>query len=410
MDRIIINKKYRPLWDSDASYFILTGGRGSGKSFAVSDFIENLTFEKGHTVLFTRYTLTSAHISIIPEFEEKIELEGHNGMFDINKTEIQNKLTDSKILFRGIRTSSGNQTANLKSIQNVTTWVLDEAEELDNEEIFDKIDESVRKVGIQNRIIIVLNPATEQHWIFKRFFEQAGVKAGWNGVKNDVCYIHTTYLDNIKNLSRKFINKVLALKVSSPLKYAHRILGGWLKAAEGVIFENWEYGEFDESLPYGYGMDFGFFPDPDVLVKVAIDRKRKLIYIKEELKKNNAGIEDLAKGIKQSINVSKTIIADCAEPRLISDLRGKGISISPVKKGSGSVLAGIKLMQDYKMIVHPDSVDIGKELNNYVWSDKKNGVPVDAFNHWIDAIRYRVSTDLKPPIKKGAAKTTRRRR
>jgi len=225
VDGIRINKKYRPLWESDASYFILTGGRGSGKSFAVSDFIENLTFEKGHTILFTRYTLTSAHISIIPEFEEKIELEGHTGLFDVNKTEITNTLTESKILFKGIRTSSGNQTANLKSIQNVTTWILDEAEELDNEDIFDKIDESVRKKGIQNRIIIVLNPATEQHWIFKRFFEQSGVKAGFNGVKGDVCYIHTTYLDNIDNLSRKFIDKVKALKLSNPLKYAHRILG-----------------------------------------------------------------------------------------------------------------------------------------------------------------------------------------
>lgn len=280
-----------------------------------------------------------------------------------------------------------------------------------DEDIFDKIDESVRKVGIQNRVIIVLNPATEQHWIYKRFFEEAGITAGWNGEKNGVCYIHTTYLDNIKNLSQKFINKVKKLKLTHPLKYAHRILGGWLKAAEGVIFENWEYGDFDDSLPYGYGMDFGFFPDPDVLVKVAIDNKRKIIYCKEELQRNNAGVDQLAKDIKQTINTSKTIIADCAEPRLISDLRSKGIShIQPVKKGSGSVLAGIKLMQDYKIIVDPGSKEIGKELNNYVWSDKKNGVPVDAFNHWIDAIRYRVSTDLKPNRIKKAGTTTRKRR
>lgn len=393
MDGIKINKKYKPLWNSEASYYILTGGRGSGKSFAVSDFIENLTFEKGHTILFTRYTLTSAHISIIPEFEEKIEIEGHTGLFEVNKTEITNTKTESKILFRGIKTSSGNQTASLKSIQNVTTWILDEAEELHDEDIFDKIDESVRKKGIQNRIVIVLNPATEQHWIYKRFFEQAGVKAGWNGVKDDVCYIHTTYLDNIENLSRKFIDKVKKLSLTSPLKYAHRIMGGWLKAAEGVIFENWEYGNFDESLPYGYGMDFGFFPDPDVLVKVAIDNKRNLIYCKEVLQMNNAGVDLLANKIKSKIDISKSIIADCAEPRLITDLRTKGVkNITPVKKGAGSVLSGIKIMQDYRIIVDSDSTNIGAELNNYVWSDKKNGVPVDAYNHWIDAIRYRVST------------------
>jgi len=256
MDRIKIHSKLKPLWSSKANYFIVTGGRGSGKSFGVADFIENLTFEKGHTILFTRYTLVSAHISIIPEFEEKITLENHEGCFNTTKTEITNHLTDSAILFRGIRTGSGNQTANLKSIQNVTTWIVDEAEELDNEETFDKIDESVRKKGIHNRVIIILNPATKEHWIYKRFFEEMGVKEGFNGVKENVCYIHTTYLDNIENLSEKFIAKVEKLKREKPLKYKHRIMGGWLDAAEGVIFEGWEYGKFDDSLPYGYGMDF----------------------------------------------------------------------------------------------------------------------------------------------------------
>lgn len=388
MDEIKINSKFRPLWDSDVSYFIVTGGRGSSKSFTVADFIENLTFEVGHTILFTRYTLTSAHISIIPEFEEKINLEGHDGCFKINKTEIENIHTESKILFRGIRTSSGNQTAALKSIQNTTTFVLDEAEELTEEETFDKIDESVRKKGIQNRVITILNPTTKEHWIYKRFFEGNGVCEGFNGIKNGVCYIHSTYLDNKENLSQKFLDKAEALKKSNPDKYQHRMLGGWLSAAEGVVFPDWEFGTFDTSLPYGYGMDFGFFPDPDVLVRVAADTKRKRIYVKEMFQMNNAGLEELEKKIKQNKPDRKTINADCAEPRLISDLQRKGIQISKVIKGAGSVLAGIKLMQDYTIIVDHDSSEIAKELNHYVWNDKKGGVPIDAYNHWIDAIRY----------------------
>ena len=168
-------KKYSPLWSSDANYFIITGGRGSSKSFTVADFIENLTFEIGHTILFTRFTMTAANISVIPEFEEKIDLENHNGLFNINKTDITNNQTDSTILFRGLKTSSGNQTANLKSIQNVTTWVLDEAEELVNEDTFDKIDNSVRKKGIQNRVIILLNPCTKEHFLYRKFFEDIGV-------------------------------------------------------------------------------------------------------------------------------------------------------------------------------------------------------------------------------------------
>lgn len=394
MGQITINEKYKPLWESNANYFIITGGRGSAKSFAVSDFTENLTFEQGHTILFTRFTLNSAHISVIPEFTEKIELEKHVPYFNVNKTDIENTLTGSKILFRGIKTSSGNQTANLKSIQNTTTWILDEAEELTDESTFDKIDESIRKKGIQNRVIIILNPCSKEHFIYKRFFENNGVEPGYNGQKGNVCYIHTTYLDNIENLSEKFILKAEQLKMNNPTKYHHVMLGGWLDKAEGVIFDNWEYGEFDESLPYGYGMDFGFFPDPDVLVKCAVDGKRKIIYAKQVLKMNNAGTDELADQIKRFKTDNKQIVADSAEPRLINDLATSGINIKPVVKGAGSILAGIKLIQDYRLVIHPDSTDIGKELNNYVWSDKKSGVPIDAFNHNIDAIRYWCSTNI----------------
>jgi phage terminase large subunit len=408
VDGIRINKKFAPLWNSQANYFIITGGRGSGKSFAVSDFIENLTFEQGHTILFTRYTLTAANISIIPEFQEKIDLEDHGEHFKVNKTDIVNTATDSTILFRGIKTSSGNQTANLKSIQNTTTWVLDEAEELTDERIFDKIDESIRKAGIQNRIIILLNPCSKEHFIYKRFFESEGVEPGQNITKGNITYIHTTYLDNVENLSDKFINKAERLRKTNPKRYAHIMLGGWLEKAEGVIFNNWRYGPIDESIPFIYGMDFGFFPDPDALCRVAVDRKRKIIYVKQVLTLNNAGVDKLADEIKASADLSKTIIADSAEPRLINDLQSKGIkNVVPVKKYAGSVIEGIKVMQDYEIIVHPDSTGIGKELNNYAWSDKKNSVPIDAFNHWIDAIRYAVTT-LINPIKRGKTKFIQR--
>ena len=52
-------------------------------------------------------------------------------------------------MFRGIKTSSGNQTAKLKSIQGITTFVCDEAEEWTNEEEFDKIMLSIRLGGLE---------------------------------------------------------------------------------------------------------------------------------------------------------------------------------------------------------------------------------------------------------------------
>ena len=71
--QITLNPKYIPLFQNDSRYFVVTGGRGSGKSFGVAMFLLNLTYEQGHKVLFTRYTLTAAATSIIPEFVEKID-------------------------------------------------------------------------------------------------------------------------------------------------------------------------------------------------------------------------------------------------------------------------------------------------------------------------------------------------
>ena len=198
--KLILNKKYNPLFESDARYFIITGGRGSGKSFAATVFLTLLTMTKGIRILFTRFTMTSAHLSIIPEFLEKIGLLGFENVFSINKSEVLNTSNNSDILFRGIKTSAGNQTASLKSLQGISCWVLDEAEELVDENIFDTIDLSIREKDVQNRVILILNPVTKEHWIYNRFFQDKGVEAGFNGIKDNVCYIHSTYLDNKENL------------------------------------------------------------------------------------------------------------------------------------------------------------------------------------------------------------------
>ena len=142
--QITLNPKYIPLFQNDSRYFVVTGGRGSGKSFGVAMFLLNLTYEQGHKVLFTRYTLTAAATSIIPEFVEKIDLMDAHKDFRITKDEIINLTTGSSIIFKGIKTSSGNQSAALKSLSGVTTWVLDEAEELVDEDTFSKIDLSIR--------------------------------------------------------------------------------------------------------------------------------------------------------------------------------------------------------------------------------------------------------------------------
>ncbi len=382
---INLNNKYEPLFTNDTRFFIITGGRGSAKSFGVGTFTNLLSFEKGHTILFTRQTMTSAHLSIIPEFQEKIDLMELNDFFAVTKTEIINKHSASKIIFRGIKTSSGDQTANLKSLQGVTTWILDEAEELTDEITFDKINLSIRQKGKQNRVILILNPATKEHWIYKRFFQDAGVQEGFNGIKDDVTYIHTTYLDNYENLDSSFIHEVERVKQTNPLKYQHTILGGWLNRAEGVVLSNWKIGTFNDTGYSFFGQDYGFSIDPTTLVKCSIDKRTKTMYVKQLLYEAGLTTSQIADYNKRYTE-NRLIIADSAEPRLIAELKNRGCNIKGISKPK--IIDRIALLQDWLIVVDEDSKDIIKELNNYVWHDKKSQTPIDAFNHTLDPIGY----------------------
>lgn len=388
MNNLKINDKYLPLFREKSRYFIVTGGRGSSKSFSVNVMLLNLTYEEGHKILFTRYTLISAAASIIPEFIEKIELMGLNSDFRITKDEIINLKTGSLIMFKGIKTSSGNQTAALKSLSGVTTFVVDEAEELTDEDDFNKVDLSVRSLKRQNRVILILNPTTKEHFIYRKFFQEKGVPAASNITKDDVTYIHTTFMDNIKNLPKDYINQLYDMKKNNLSKFEHVVLGGWLEKAEGVIIRNWKVGQFVQTDLTCYGQDFGFANDLTTLVKVSVDKEFNRIYVKEIFGKPNMSTSQVGFDNLRECGTD-LIISDNTEPRLVNELKKMGINIKPTIKKKGSILSGIALIQDYQIIVHPNSNGIIRELNNYVWHEK--GLkPIDKWNHFIDAIRYAV--------------------
>jgi PBSX family phage terminase large subunit len=171
--------------------------------------------------------MVSAFISIIPEFIDKIELLNKEDDFEITQNEIVNKKTGSKILFKGIKTSSGVNTANLKSIANVTTLVIEESEEITDQDVFDRIDLSVRDKNKPNRVILVMNPSYKSHWIYKRWVAKP---------KADCTYIHTTYLHNRQNLSKSFLEAAERTKSENLHRYNHLFLGEWLDDAEGMLW------------------------------------------------------------------------------------------------------------------------------------------------------------------------------
>ena len=395
---------YHPLYTDNEKFIILiTGGRGSGKSFNASTFIERLTFEMTeaekivHQILYTRYTMVSAGMSIIPEMMEKIDLDGTTKYFKTTKTDIVNKMTKSRIMFRGIKTSSGNQTAKLKSIQGITTFVCDEAEEWTSEDEFDKIMLSIRKKGIQNRIIIIMNPCDSNHFIYKKYIEKTHKLVEIDGVQvqisthPNVLHIHTTYFDNLDNLSPEFLKEVEDMKVSNPEKYAHVVIGRWADVAEGAVFKKWGIvKEFPlECKKIGIGQDFGFTNDPSAAVRCGIIDNR--LYVDELFYETDMLSSAIANRLKP---FSMKVFADSQDPRLIQEIKNRGVNIYPVDKFPGSIKAGIDKIKDMEFFVTERSYNLITELRKYVWDKDKDGnyinEPVDEYNHLMDAIRYYV--------------------
>ena len=409
-----MHELFKPLYTSPSRYFLLTGGRASLKSSNVHEFIAKLTYQAGHGILFTRYTMTSAEKSIIPEFKNIVTRLGLAHHFHFTQNMVRNKGNDSFILFSGIKTSSGDQTANLKSIAGITTWVIEEGEDFQDEKAFNAIDDSIRAQSHQNRVIWIQNPTTKEHFIYNRMIAPRSRRInveGYNVTVSDmpgIEHIHSSYHIAREYLDQSWLEKTEAYRIKAEddhalwlasegkeglekhrSHYYHNYIGGWLEKAEGVIFENWQEGPFDDTLPHVYGLDFGYFPDPTAMVRIAVDEKRKLIYLEELAYEHKLSTEEIITLARQAISQPRAlIVADSAEKRTIADMARARLNVIPAVKGPDSVRAGLVKMQDYEIVVHHGGHNLKKELNNYVWNDKKSTTPVDDYNHLIDAARY----------------------
>lgn len=404
--------------DGDQRYLHADGvvTHNSGKSYSVGTFLERLTFEKNklpdgksitHNILSTRYTMSSASISVIPEFMEKVDADGTGNFFHATKTDVTNLVTGAKVMFRGIKTSSGNQTAKLKSIQGITTFVCDEAEEWTSDEEFEKIMFSIRQQGIQNRIIVIMNPTDSNHFIYQKYIKDTHKIVEFDGVPvqisthPSVLHIHTSYLDNIAHLSDTFIKEAQAMKERDPERYAHIFMGQWSDVAEGAVFKKW--GIVDkfpkECKRVCLSIDWGFTHDPSACVRCGVIDNR--LYVDEEFYETGMLSSDIIKRLRKINERDMTnykVIADSADPRLIQEVANGGILIYPVMKGPGSVLAGIDKMNTMELYVTKRSVNLQEEWRNYTWDKDKDGhyinQPIDAYNHATDAARYYVNGEL----------------
>jgi phage terminase large subunit len=359
------------------------------------------TYDDSFNTLYTRYTLTSADVSIIPEYTEKIDLLERADDFTIKRREVVNNITGSTILFRGLKTSSKNQIAKLKSLNRIKTWILDEAQELVDESLFDTIDNSIRDANTTNEVWLVLNPTDISHWIYRRFFLENGVEIGFNGIKDGVEYIHTTYLDNLANLDQGFIDKAEKLKRTNYEKYCNIYLGHWAKNKEGLIYPNWEEisaEEYPVHLEQWYCNDWGFGGDPNALLRMCFDPLTQTIYLWEVAYKQLI-VSDVYKVIKADAETIGYDLGNClvycdpARPDNITELRRRGVSavkaVNRDKAGRISYLKGFKV----KFV----GENIRKEQQVYSWqphpqdAERFTDKPQDGNDHAMDSAAYGIT-------------------
>ena len=407
MTELEIHPHFSPLFQDnldDPRYYQVYGGRGSGKSFAVALAMVLLTYSKyRHKILYLRQTMTSSEDSTIADIRAAIALINGQADFREVKGTITNIKTGGSIIFKGIR-STGTQTAKLKSLSGVTTLVIEEAEEVESFEEFSKVDESIRLVGKPLKVILVYNPTSAvKSWIHKEWFEQGLPKPERLG---DTMFIHSTYLDNIKNLHPSVVRRYQDLEKTNPVYYRNTILAEWTLEVSGRLYAGWgHYPEFEEEGDTWYGLDFGYGGN-DKTSCVKITWFEGTYYVEQMFSEAKLTIRrTLTLMRKAKIPFNAKIFADSAMPLLITEIRQGGYT-SVRKATKGNVEASIKKVQD-KDITLVGGDDTGLYYAYMTFRRDKNGkLPHEPDE--LAAMRYAINS--KKPIKNPGKNPPRRAR
>jgi phage terminase large subunit len=204
--------------------------------------------------------------------------------------------------------------------------------------------------------------------------------------------IHSTYLNNISNLSDSQIRNIEQYK-DLPDDFMWKVYGlGERGSAKEIIYTQWK--QYDEA-PDGdvfYGLDFGYV-HPAALIKVTHHEGQN--YFEEIVYQSGLTLSDLSRLIKEKLPERATIYADAAEPKSIEELYRQGFNIKPAQK---DVWAGIVKMKSYPINLHYNSKNLRREFMSYKWKKDKNDnvieEPVKANDDLMDACRYAVFTHL----------------
>ena len=392
----VVGRGYGTFWRFKGRYRVCKGSRASKKSKTTAlNFITRIMEYPQANLLVVRKTFRTLKDSCFTELKWAIHRLGVDAYWDFKESplEMTYKPTGQKIYFRGL--DDPLKVTSITVEVGCLCWMwIEEAYEVMNEADFDMLDESIRGEvpdGLFKQITLTFNPWNQHHWMKKRFFDAPP--------SPDILAMTTNYLCNewLDKADRRLFER---MKEQNPRRYQVAGLGHW-GIAEGLIFENWREEAFSidsirglDSVGSAFGLDFGYTNDPSALFCGLVDPTAKTLWVFDEMYKRGMSNEAIHTEVVNMGYAKEKIRADCAEPKSIDRLRDLGlVNIRAARKGKDSVRNGIDYLQDFQIIVHPRCVNFITEISNYTWdTDTKTGkrlnVPVDDFNHLMDAMRY----------------------
>ena len=376
MKRIKTNKVFGHLRDSDKRIVVEQGGTRSGKTYNILLWIifDYCSTHSGHIVTICRKSYPSLRASAMRDFMEILKRYGLYSETFHNKSTAEYHLNGNLIEFISL-----DQPDKIRGRKRNLLYI-NEANQL----FYEDWQQLVFRT--EGRIVIDYNPSDTFHWIYDKVIP-----------REDCAFFQTTYKDN-PFLDQAIIDEIERLRDTDDDYW--RIYGmGERGSSRATIFQ---FTIVEEALGkhLTYGMDFGFTNDPTSLIKIS--REGNDLYLHELLYHTNLTNQDISERLHElGLGRADEIWADSAEPKSIEEIHRLGWNVKGAEKGYDSVLAGIDVMKRHRLFVTKTSANLIKELQNYKWTEDKNGnllnKPVDAFNHAIDATRYGVFSKLRNP-------------
>ena len=402
----VVGGGYNKFWHFKGRYRVCKGSRASKKSTTTAlNIIKRMMEYPDANTLVVRKVFRTLKDSCFTQLKWAIHRLGVDAHWEVKESplEMTYRPTGQKIYFRGLDDPLKVTSITVEHGYLCWCWI-EEAYEISNEKDFDMLDESIRgaippETGLFKQITLTFNPWNEHHWIKARFFDRPDPQ---------VLALTTNYLCN-EWLDAADLLVFETMKKNNPRRYRVAGLGDW-GIVDGLIFENWEEQVFSveeirkvPGIKSAFGLDFGYTNDPAALFCGLVDKATKTIWVFDEIYKTGMSNENIADAVKRAGYAKERIRADCAEPKSIDRLYTLGlIHIRESRKGRDSINNGIDFIQDYHIIIHPKCVNFITEISNYTWdTDTKTGkrlnIPIDDFNHLMDAMRYALEDILVGP-------------